>query len=358
MQYTAEERAMIWLDSLPQIEYRGKIALLRAAKDPAALLGEWEKFSAAVIKDGKGRVYNIDRVSRERQAEELVRSLDEKGYFAISLVSEDYPESLKAIPDPPLVLYGAGRRELLKRRRFCIVGSRITPPWAEKQARTVSEKIASRFVVVTGLAEGGDRAAIDGALDGGDLISVLPCGLDHCYPRSHASLKEKIASRGLLLSEYPPDTPSAKYYFPARNRLLAGLSEGVLVVSAREKRSGALITAGYAAEYGRDVFAFPYNIGIAQGAGCNELIKKGAYLTTGAEDILSAYGMEAPEEQRVSLTQEERLVAETLREHGELHAAKLAQLCRMSLPEAMATLASLEIKNIVVKSGGNRYSAL
>lgn len=358
MDYTAEERAILWLNALPGIEYRGKIALLRAARDPAALLTDWEKISSAVIKDGKGRVYNIDRLSREREADRLINLLNEKEYFAITLISDDYPESLKAIPDPPLVLYGAGRRELLKRRRFCIVGSRITPPWAEKQAREISEKISSRFCVVTGLAEGGDRAAIDGALESGNLISVLPCGLDHCYPRSHASLKEKIRSRGLLLSEYLPDTPSAKFYFHARNRLLAGLSEGVLVVSAREKRSGALITASYAAEYGRDVFAFPYNIGFTQGEGCNELIKKGAYLVTGAEDILSVYGMEAPEKKRVSLTQEERLVAETLRDHGELHAAKIAQLCQMTIPEAMATLASLEIKNVVVKSGGNRYSAL
>lgn len=358
MEYTAEERAMIWLNSLSQIEYRGKIALLRATKDPAKLLTDWEKIFPAVIKDGKGRVYNINRASREKQADGILRSLEEKGYFALTLVSEDYPENLKVISDPPLVLYGAGRRELLRRRRFCIVGSRMTPPWAEKQARTFSEQLSCRFVIVTGLAEGGDRAAIDGALDSGNLISVLPCGLDHCYPQAHISLKEKIRSRGLLLSEYPPETPSKKFYFPARNRILAGLSEGVLVVSARANRSGALITAGHAAEFGRDVFAFPYNIGFTQGSGCNELIKKGAYLVTGAEDILSVYGMEAPAQQRAALTDGERRILQILRANGELHAAKAAQLCGMSIPEAAATLASLEMKNLVVKAGGNRYSAL
>lgn len=357
MEYSAEERAIIWLNALEPFDYRERVALLRAARDPARLLSEWEKISVSVIKEEKRRVYNSDRVSREREADALVAELAEKEYFAVTLASDGYPDPLKAVPDPPLVLYGAGRRELLKARKLCIVGSRITPPWAEKQGKFLSEALSAHFAVVTGLAEGGDCAAIAGALPGGNLICILPNGLDCCYPAAHASLKERVKKAGLLLSEYPPAQPLKKYFFHARNRILAGLSEGVLVLSAGE-RSGALITANCAADYGRDVFALPYNAGSAQGAGCNGLIKKGAYLVTEAQDILSCYGIEGEERARVALTAEEARVLAVLREGGELHSAVVAQRAGMQVFEAAAALSSLELKNLAVKAGGNRYTAL
>lgn len=358
MDYSAEERAIIWLCSQTQIDYRIQVALLRAAKDPVRLLSDWEKICSSVIKEGGSRVYNSTRQEREEEADRVVAQLDEANCFAITLMSEDYPLSLKAIPDPPLVLYAKGRRELLSKRKFCIVGSRITPPWAEKQAKSISEMLSRRFAIVTGFAEGGDSAAIDGALASGNLICVLPLGLDGCYPAAHLALKEKVEKCGLLLSEYPLGTALRKYYFHARNRILAGLSEGVLLVSAREGKSGALITASLAAEYGRDVFAFPYNIGVAQGSGCNELIKKGAYLATCAEDVLSFYGITLQKKKEVTLSPNEEQALELLREHGELHAAVIAERLNLPIYEIAALLSALEMKNLVVKSGGNRYSAL
>ncbi len=358
MEYTREEKAIIWLCGCVQAEYRERAALLRAAGDPARLFAGLQEFARGVIKDASARVYTIDGAAREREADAFLSRLSSRGYFAVTLLSEDYPENLKAIPDPPLVLFGAGNRALLQKRRFCIVGSRLTPPWAEKQAKLFSERISQSFAVVTGFAEGGDRAAIDGACAGGNLICVLPLGLDGCYPAAHASLKEKVKRSGLLLSEYPPEEKLMKYYFHARNRILAGLSEGVLVVSAREPRSGALMTASYAADYGRDVFAFPYNIGVAQGSGCNGLIKKGAYLASCPEDVLSAYGIDAKEDRRETLPPEEARVLALLRENGEMHAAELAEKLDMAVFELTAVLASLEMKNLAVKSGGNRYSAL
>ncbi len=353
MTYSKDERAYLWLCARTQTDYRERVALLRAAPSPAALLESAEDFFAAA---GIGREkYSASLKSREEEADSFISYLGEQEAFAVTLLSEDYPESLQAVSSPPLVLYGKGRRELLRERKFCIVGSRITAPWAEKLGKAVSSEISKKFAVVTGLAEGGDLAAIEGALPSGNLISVLPCGLDLCYPAAHISVKTRIQRAGLLLSELPFGEAAKKYSFHARNRILAGLSEGVLVLSAAT-RSGALITANCALDYGRDVFAFPYNVGVASGEGCNDLIKKGAFLATGAEDILSVYGMATSESVPVDLNDGEQRVLGILRESGEMHLAEIAKRANLLIHEASAVLSALEIKGVAVKSGGNKYS--
>ena len=294
---------------------------------------------------------------RMQEAEKLFARLDDKGYFALSVMSDDYPEPLRHIDEPPLVLFCAGNRELLKKRKFCIVGSRLTPSWAEALTKRIAGELSKHFVIVTGLAEGGDLAAIEGAKESGNLISVLPCGLDECYPAAHHTYKKSVKERGLLISEYPLDEKVRTYSFHARNRILAGLSEGVLVVSAG-KRSGTSITAGKALDYGRDVFAFPYNAGAGQGAGCNELLKKGAQLVTDAEDVLSFYGFDKSEAELPDLSEEEERVLAVLRAEGELHTAVIAERAGLKVYEAAAALSSLEMKNLAVKAGGNRYSSI
>lgn len=348
-----DERAYLWLCACTETDYRERVALLRAAPSPAALMERAEEyFSAAGI---AGEKYSTAREAREKEADTFLSSMEEQNSFAVTLLSEDYPESLKAISLPPLVLYGRGKRELLSRRKFCIVGSRITPPWAEKLGKAISAELAEKFVIVTGLAEGGDLAAIEGALSSGNLISVLPCGLDECYPAAHVSVKDRIVRAGLVLTELPFGESAKKYSFHARNRILAGLAEGVLVLSAA-MRSGALITAGCALDFGRDVFALPHNVGVLSGEGCNDLIRKGAYLATGAEDILSVYGMAPAESVAVDLKEDEKKVLAILRESGEAHLAEIAKRADLLIHEASAILSSLEIKGVAVKSGGNKYS--
>lgn len=349
---TAEERAYLWLCGCTSLGDRDRAALLRAA-DPAEILLHAETIFPAVL-SGEHEIPPYDR--RMRDADAFLKMLAAKHYFALTPFSEDYPEPLRHISLPPLVLYGLGRRELIRGRKFCVVGSRTIPPWAEKAGRDIAERLAEKFVIVTGLAEGGDSAAIAGALGSGNLISVLPCGLDCCYPAAHASLKEKIAERGLLISELPPWEEAKKYSFHARNRLLAGLSEGVFVLAAATK-SGALITANCALEYGRDVFAFPYSPNVRQGEGCNELIKCGAYLVTGAEDIFSVYGIEAGEKKEIALSGEEREVLAFLKESGQAHPAAIAERTGKKIFEVTAILSALEIKGAAVKAGGNQYSA-
>ena len=320
-----------------------------------ALKGLGGREGLAAIRAGEG----VRRLSarEEEEVSAFLAPLEKKGIFIVTCLSEDYPASLGYAADAPLLLYGMGRRELLKERKFCIVGSRITPPWAEKVGRRISEELSEHFTIVTGLAEGGDAAAIAGALPSGNLISVLPCGIDMCYPAAHAALKERIVEKGLILSEYPLGTGTAKWSFHQRNRILAGLSDGVLVISAGA-RSGALITAGRAVDFGRDVFALPYSLGISQGEGCNRLIKAGAYLVTSSQDILSVYGIEQKEREQASAEGDEGKILQYLRENGETHVATIAEALHMRIFETSAALSALEIKGLAVKAGGNKYSAL
>ncbi len=353
--YDAEEQALIWLCACTDLDDRARVLLLRAAKSPKKLFDAFETYLSSVIKEGKYRAGT--RTERERARDEFLDTLSERGYFAVTLLSDDYPAALRAIPDPPLVLFGMGNRSLLGGRKFCIVGSRLTPSYAERQGERIAAQLSARFVIVTGLAEGGDSAAVRGALPSGNIICVLPHGLDGCYPATQASLKRAVAQNGLLLSEYPSAEPVRKHHFYARNRILAGLSEGMLMISAGQ-RSGVSITANFALEYGRDVFAFPYQIGAAQGVGCNEYIKKGAFLCTEAEDILSHYGIQLPKAQPVDLSAEEAAALAALREEGQMHLAELAQRLGRQIHEIAPLMAALEIKGLAVKSGGNRYSAL
>lgn len=355
MEYSLQERAIIFLCACTQFDYRERAAILRAAGDPARLLSEDTDFLSAVKEERKS-LFPAPQ-DRKRAVEKLFEELQKKDYFALTVLSEDYPEALKQIDEPPLVLFGAGNRELIQKRKFCIVGSRLTPSWAEGLTKRIASEISRHFVIVTGLAEGGDLAAITGALESGNLISVLPCGLDECYPAAHHAIKRRVKEQGLLLSEYPLYEKVRTYSFHARNRILAGLSEGVLVVSAG-KRSGTSITANRALDYGRDVFAFPYNAGVKQGEGCNELLKKGAQLVTDSEDILSFYGFDNQKTELPPLTEEEERVLAILKEEGELHTAVIAERTGLKVYEAAAALSSLEIKNLAVKAGGNRYSAL
>lgn len=354
MEYSEEERAIIGLCMTAD---ESRLSVLARAFSELFDPLSGEKICVSMIEKAAKRVYKDEVLPSEAERNAAIAGLESHKMFAVTLVSADYPAGLRAISDPPPVLYGMGNRALLRRRKFCIVGSRILPAWAEQTGRTIASDLSRRFTIVTGIAEGGDRAAIDGALAGGNLICVLPNGLDIAYPAAHTSLQREVAKRGLLLSEYAPGVKTKKYAFHARNRILAGLSEGVLILAAGA-RSGTLITAHCALEYGRELFALPHNVGAAQGEGCNEMIKAGAWLCTCAGDIFAAYGMETEAPPRIQLSEKEERLLAALKEAGELHAAVLAERTGIPVFEAQATLASLEMKGLAVRAGGNRFSAI
>ncbi|MFL6011979.1 MAG: DNA-processing protein DprA [Gaiellaceae bacterium] len=207
------------------------------------------------------------------------------------------PPLLRAVHGPPKRLYlrGAGESELLSRQAVAIVGARACSSYGRQVARQLGRELASAgLVVVSGLARGVDGEAHRGALEtDGHTVAVLGCGIDRDYPAAHAGLAREIAQRSLLVSEYEPGVEPAPFRFPARNRIIAGLCAATIVVEARE-RSGALITADFALEEGRDVLAVPGEIGSSLSAGTNALLKLGAAPLTGVGDVLALYGLSPP----------------------------------------------------------------
>jgi DNA processing protein len=209
-----------------------------------------------------------------------------------------FPSRLKAIFDPPRSLYlrGSAEPELLGRRAVGVVGARSCSPYGAQVARMLGRELAAAgLVVVSGLARGIDGEAHRGALEsGGPTVGVLGCGIDRDYPAANAALSRRMEDGGLVVSEYEAGVEPAPWRFPARNRIIAGLCEAVVVVEARE-RSGALITADFALEEGREVFAVPGEITSALSVGSNALLRLGATPLTGSGDVLEALGIDRVE---------------------------------------------------------------
>jgi len=205
-----------------------------------------------------------------------------------------YPPLLAAIPDPPTVLWlrGAGEPTLLARPAVAVVGARACSSYGRTVARILGRELAAAgLVVVSGLARGIDAEAHRGALDArGATVAVLGCGIDRDYPAAHRELAARIAESGLIVSEYEEGVEPAPWRFPARNRIIAGLCAATVVVEARE-RSGALITADFALEDGREVMVVPGEITSSVSAGSNALLRLGATPVTAAADVLEAYGI-------------------------------------------------------------------
>jgi DNA processing protein len=205
-----------------------------------------------------------------------------------------YPPLLAAIHDPPaqLFLRGSADVAVLSEPAIAVVGARACSSYGRSVARSLARDLAGTgLVVVSGMARGVDGEAHRGALDaGGRTVAVLGCGIDRDYPAAHAELARRIAERGLIVSEYEPGVEPAPWRFPARNRIIAGLCAGTIVVEARE-RSGALITADFALEEGRDVLAVPGEITSSLSAGSNALLRLGAVPVTCAADVLELYAL-------------------------------------------------------------------
>ncbi len=228
--------------------------------------------------------YDLHQVSPN----DILTYYRKKEITPITINDTSYPQLLAQIYDPPFVLYARGRLELLKQeKRLAVVGTRKpTKVGLQTLIHLIPPLVNERWTIVSGLALGIDayshRLTIEA---GGQTIAVLGCGFDFIYPRENQTLFDEMANNQLLLSEYPPFVPPKKWHFPARNRIISGLSTAVLVVEAKE-RSGSLITADQALEQGRDVFAIPGSIFSPQSVGTNRLIQQGAKLVLTAEDIM------------------------------------------------------------------------
>lgn len=265
-----------------------------------------------------------------------------------------FPPLLAAIHDPPrgLFLRGSGEAELLSRPAVAIVGARACSSYGAHVARMLGRELArAGLVVVSGLARGIDGEAHRGALEADGLtVAVLGCGVDRDYPAIHRQLAGRIGERGLVVSEYEPGVEPAPWRFPARNRIVAGLAAATVIVEARE-RSGALITADFALEDGREVFAVPGEITSSLSAGTNALLRLGATPLTSTDDVLEALGLERPAAPAPELGRAEQAVLKRVRD-GASSSDELARASGLDAAAVGAALVALELAGLVAENEG------
>lgn len=288
------------------------------------------------------------------------------GVELISIEAENYPKQLREIYDPPFLLYARGETSLLHQPGVAMVGTRKASLYGIQIAERLAEDLASRgLVVISGLALGIDTAAHRGALRGGVTVAVFGSGLDWVYPRQNRSLAEKIKRKGLLISEYPFHTRPARFHFPLRNRIIAGLSLACVVVEAA-RRSGSLITACLALESNREVLAVPGNVSSEVSQGTNWLIQGGAKLVQSWEDVVEELPEpwrteimmkeKTPQEKKLPiLTSEEEEIWQQLSFDQPRHIDDLAEVTNRSISELLVIMLDLELKGYVRPLAGKFF---
>ncbi len=339
-----------------------QMCLLDTFGSPASALAAEDAALTALAGFTVLHVQKLRNAQAGIDAAALERKLGDLGATVLPIKDTAYPQALREIPSPPPLLFVRGDLPGDDSPAVAIVGTRKCTPYGRQVARKLGYDLAARgVVVVSGMALGIDGEAHQGALDaGGRTVAVLGCGVDITYPPQHEDLANNIAASGAIVSEFPFGTEPAKYTFPQRNRIISGLSLGVVVIDAPTK-SGALITAGLAGDQGRTVFAVPGDITRPESRGANLLIRDGAVLVQSAEDILEELNLSpaamigkpgvagAP-----SLPPEEAAAFQALA-GGVLTVDDLVAATTLDAPKVMAALMLLEMKGLVRRFGGGSY---
>ncbi|WP_196591817.1 DNA-processing protein DprA [Pectinatus frisingensis] len=300
------------------------------------------------------------RLFRHRQqfdVDTAASDWDKRGIRLISILEDDYPKLLTNIYNPPAVLFCRGNS--ITDKCLAVVGARKFSVYGKSIAYTIAADLAKQgYAVVSGAAHGIDTFAHCGALTKGQTIAVLGCGVDMVYPRENKRLLDEIAEKGTIISEYAPKTQPLAAFFPARNRIISGLSIGTVVIEAAE-RSGSLITAEMALSEGRDVFAVPGSIYSEQSRGCNHLIQQGAKLITCAQDIYEEYdavrNVAVSKEQTPSMTDGEAKIYNLLSYDQAISIDEIIYKLRANVTNISFVLLQMKLKKIIDEASPGMY---
>ena len=307
MKILEEKKYWIWLSLIPNLGSKKKQMLLKKYKNPQTIYDLKEKELSEIKGIGEKTVTNMLNKNRRASVEKHIEYMIKNDIDIISIYDKEYPHILKEIYDPPISLYCKGDKTILNQKAIGIVGCREATEYGKNAAKYFAYHLAKKGInIISGLAKGVDSYAHIGAtcaqieennpqVNGypqadknkkcGKTIAVVGNGLDSVYPKENEMLAKRIVEEGgVILSEYPLGTKPDKMNFPARNRIISGMSKGILVVEAKEK-SGTLITVDFALEQGRDVFVVPGNINSIHSVGTNRLIQQGAKLVTNYSEI-------------------------------------------------------------------------
>ncbi|MGE5630649.1 MAG: DNA-processing protein DprA [Caulobacteraceae bacterium] len=360
-----DTRYWLWLSTIPGI---GSKRLMELVNYFGSAENVFECSRDDLIKSGLLGEKAISAVILGKSLENIdyyLKSVKENNVKVYTIHDSEYPDNLKLIHDPPPIIYVKG--ELKKEDNFAIgiVGSRKASDYGLKAAGRIAARLAELGItIVSGMALGIDSAAHNGALQGrGRTIAVLGCGLKNVYPKSNTWLSRDIVKNGALISEYPLDTEAMAQYFPARNRIISGLSLGVIVVEAGEK-SGSLITADFALEQGREVFAVPGNISSPNSKGTNALIQNGAKLVSSIEDILEELNLNIiynekkninNNEEMKDIGKEEKAVLDSLKTTGR-NIDEIIRATGLTAGKVMSAITKLELKELIQQNEGYYYT--
>ncbi len=353
---------LVGLNLIPGLSPRRLITLLDHFSSPEEI---WLA-SVKEISSLPGFHGVAEEVASGRSEEKLDRELELARKLDLSIttvIDQDYPISLREIEVPPTVLYMKGRKRIDTTRTIAIVGTRRSSGYGRAIGKRLARELgAMGLVVVSGLAVGIDTAAHRGALEAqAHTVAVLGSGFKHMYPAANVSLAERIGETGTIVSEYPVDTKPAKWTFPQRNRILSGLSRGVVVVEAGV-RSGALITARFALEQGREVLAVPGNLTSTSSVGSNRLIKDGAKLVETVDDVVQEFPdlcrlnekSLVKKGNRISLSEAQQRVYDLVGVEA-MHIDDIIDRGNLSLSEASYSLLALQMENLIQEVEGRRY---
>ena len=365
-----EKRCLYLLSCLPGMTNNRLMKLYQAAGSFAeAYAMEAEELVSLGGFDSLEKSFDFDgRKEREGRLIEELAGFERKGIRLISFLDGDYPKRLEGLPDAPCLLYVKGRLPSDEIPSAAIIGGRRCSGYGVYAAEHTAGLLSAGGVqIISGMALGIDSAAQRAALAGGhDSFSVLGSGVEVCYPGASRDIYELMAGgRGGVISEFPPYTPPEAWRFVSRNRIIAGLSDAVIVCEAR-KKSGTAITVEYALTYGRDVFAVPHRITDELGEGCNGLIRDGANILTDMDDLFSALGSGCemagskaekirPEQKNLSnLARNEKMVYSRL-DFNAKHIDEIMELADMPAGELLKALFGLETKGLARSSQGAYY---
>lgn len=351
-----EEMYLMWLSRLDGIGFKRTSQLLEHFGSAEAI---WRADAAEIRKVFPGKMGELLLTTREEdRLNDWIIELEEKQIDFYSYWHPRFPKRLREIYNPPIGIYVRGELPDDDIDTVAIIGARRCSRYGAGVAYQIAKDLGkTNVIVVSGMARGIDSEGHKGILDGGGkTIAVLGCGVDLCYPPENRALMERIIENGCVLSEYPPGMPAVARNFPARNRIIAGLSEMVVVVEAG-KKSGTLITADMALDYGRDVYVVPGNVTSALSFGTNALIKQGCPIITEGSDILIALGIAYKEEEKVkfqiktaeNISPEEKEVYELMEADTPIPAEALCRKLHKDIQEIQYILSLLELSGYIIK---------
>lgn len=358
--YSKEEKVLIWLSIFDSISLKKLHQLIELYPNVLDLWNNWDKDKVSILNIiDDGTYEKMSFAHDENFINNYIKNFADQDIEFVSIVSEKYSKLLRETISPPIMLYCKGNTELLNSSCLAVVGTRRCTRYGKDVTAMFTREIAKAGItIVSGLCDGVDSVAHSACLEvGGKTIAVLGGGLNNIYPATNTPLAEKIlSSGGLIISEYKPNTKPQRYYFPARNRIVAGICQGVLITEATEK-SGSMHTKEYALENNRDLFVVPGRITDIYSKGCNMVIKNcQSSMVLDADEIIRSFGKETTKTAVVleQLSMEEQMIMDALK-NDEIHYEELVSRLKIEPKRLSTLLMRLELKGVVQKLPGNYY---